>query len=63
MQNHVAVVARLALVGDVIRMRMTSIGGEGALVAKVHRRVGCDDVTCEVSAATWALKMMSPNVQ
>ena len=30
MQNHVAVVARLALVGDVIRMKTMIIGGAGA---------------------------------
>ena len=31
MQNHVAVAVHLALVGDVTKMRMTSMGGEGAL--------------------------------
>lgn len=30
MQNHVAVAVRQALVGDVTKMRIISIGGEGA---------------------------------
>ena len=25
------------------------------MVAQVHRHVGCDDATCEVSAATWQM--------
>ena len=36
MQNHVAVVARQALVGDETKMRMMSIGGAGALQCRLR---------------------------
>ena len=36
MQNHVAVTVHLALVGDVTKMRIMSIGGAGALLCRLR---------------------------
>ena len=36
MQNHVAVVVRLALTGDETKMRMLSIGGVGASLCRLR---------------------------
>ena len=36
MQNHVAVAVHLALVGDVTKMRIMSIGGGGVLQCRLR---------------------------